>query len=243
MKPFSLRHYLRRHRHQQAPAAEVEINPYGRQLTAADIRAQAHREMVGGLWDEMGLLQLEFLKNQGLQPGEALLDVGCGALRGGIHFIRFLETGRYYGLDINASLIKAGELELKQAGLADKEPHLLVTDKFEARRFGRRFKYALAQSVFTHLPMNHIIRCLVETGRVLETDGRFFATFFEAPVSAHLVEITRPGNFITHYDKDAFHYSMDEFKWMARAASLNVALIGDWQHPRDQKMLSFSRHS
>ena len=41
------------------------------------------------------------------------------ASRGGVHFVRFLEPGRYYGIDKDAELIRAGlEIELPRAGLA-----------------------------------------------------------------------------------------------------------------------------
>ncbi len=45
---------------------------------------------VGGMWDKVGVLQFDFLMKQGLQSHYALLDVGCGSLRGGIHFIKYL---------------------------------------------------------------------------------------------------------------------------------------------------------
>ncbi len=76
------------------------------------------------------------------------------------HFIRYLEPGRYYGVDINASLMAAGQKELERENLLVKRPNLSVNDQFEFSRFGRTFDYAIAVSVFTHLPMNHIIRCL-----------------------------------------------------------------------------------
>ena len=69
-------------------------NVYGRQLTPEEIAAGLHREMVGGMWEEMGRLQLEFLQREGLTPEATLLDVGCGCLRAGVHFVRFLEPGR-----------------------------------------------------------------------------------------------------------------------------------------------------
>src|SRR5574341_885583 len=188
-----------------------EVNPYWRQLTADEIAAGIHREMVGGMWEEIGQLQLEFLKQRGLLPEHTLLDIGCGCLRGGIHFIRYLHSGHYYGLDINSSLIEAGKVELKSARLLDKNPHLLVNDKCEFSRFGANFDFALAASVFTHLFMNHISRCLVEVKKVLKPNGRFYATFFQAPHSAHLSPIVhRPGSVTTNYDSDPFHYSYEE---------------------------------
>jgi hypothetical protein len=52
-----------------------------------------YKSVVGGLWDEIGRLQFNFLVAQGLKPEHYLLDVGCGTFRGGVHFIRYLETG------------------------------------------------------------------------------------------------------------------------------------------------------
>ena len=28
-----------------------------------------------------------------------LIDIGCGALRGGVHFVRHLDPGHYFGMD------------------------------------------------------------------------------------------------------------------------------------------------
>jgi SAM-dependent methyltransferase len=216
------------------------INSYWRQLSADDMTAGRHRDMVGGMWEEIGSLQFDFLKRQGLLPGHRLLDVGCGCLRGGIHFIRYLNTGNYYGLDINPSLLAAGELELAATGLLDKNPVLLVNDKFECSRFGVKFDFALGLSVFTHLFMNHIARCLLEVKKVLQADGRFYATFFQAPSPVCLTPILHhPGEIKTHYDSDPFHYSYEEMLMLAESVGFVIELIDDWQHPRAQKMLCF----
>src|ERR1700682_2262588 len=108
----------------------MEINSYARQLSNAEIDAKEHRDLVGGLWEEIGTLQFEYLKGRGLRPSHRLLDLGCGALRGGLHFIRYLSAGNYYGIDVNASLIEAGKRELIEAGLVDRKPNLLVTEGF-----------------------------------------------------------------------------------------------------------------
>jgi ubiquinone/menaquinone biosynthesis C-methylase UbiE len=217
-----------------------EINQYDQQLTREQIDAGKHRDMVGGMWEEIGRLQFEFLRARGLKPGHRLLDVGCGSLRGGIHAIKYLEIGNYYGLDINPSLIEAGRHELKLAGLSHKNPHLASSDRFELGLFQERFDYALALSVFTHLFANHIIRCLAEVREVMAPEGRFFATFFLAPHSVHLAPIVhQPGGVKTEYDSDPFHYSADEIRGMAKLANLSVEIIGDWNHPRAQQMLMF----
>ena len=50
-------------------------NSYDRRLTVEEIRLGFHRDFVGGMWVELGRLQLEFLKHQGLLPAHSLLDV------------------------------------------------------------------------------------------------------------------------------------------------------------------------
>jgi ubiquinone/menaquinone biosynthesis C-methylase UbiE len=221
-----------------------EINPYWRQLSPEEIARGEHRNKVGGFWEEIGRLQCEFLKRQGLLPEHKFLDIGCGCLRGGIHFIRYLNKANYYGLDINSSLIEAGKMELTSAGLVDKRPNLIVNGFFEFSRFGVKFNFALALSVFTHLFVNHLSRCLIEVKKVLAPDGKFYATFFQAPYSGHLSPILHtPGEVTTKYDSDPFHYSYDEIKVLAENAGLVADLIGEWQHPRSQKMLCFSNRT
>ncbi len=217
-----------------------EINQYYQQLTQEQINAGTHRDMVGGMWEEIGRLQFEFLRARGLKPSHRLLDIGCGSLRGGIHAIKYLEPGNYYGLDINPSLIKAGRHEIRLAGLTQKNPHLAVSDRFELGLFREKFDYLLALSVFTHLFANHIIRCFAEVREVLAPGGRFFATFFLAPHSVHLASIVhQPGGIKTEYDRDPFHYSLDEIGAMAKLADLSAEIIGDWNHPRAQQMVMF----
>ncbi len=218
----------------------MEINSYGRQLSDVQIQAGVHRDLVGGLWDELGVLQFDYLVKRGLKRHHRLLDVGCGALRGGVHFVRYLDAGCYYGMDSNASLVKAGCLELKQAGIESKSPRLLVDDRFEVSRFSTRFDYALALSLFTHLPMNHIVRCLSKVANSLRADGRFFATIFEAPSRAYLESLTHsPGGIVTHYDNDPYHQSIDEMQWLAAASGMRLVESNEWGHPRGQKMLTF----
>src|SRR6478672_1846649 len=119
-----------------------------------------HRSTVRGtadFWDELGRAQLDYLVEQGLQPSHYVLDVGCGPLRAGVHFIRYLEPGHYAGVDKRAdTLERAREVELPRYRVEAKGPLLFVNGAFEFRKRGREFDYAIAQSVFTHLPTNAI---------------------------------------------------------------------------------------
>lgn len=205
------------------------------------IARKAHRNFVGGMWEEIGALQFEFLKHEGLLPHHTLLDVGCGCLRGGLKFIEYLNVGRYCGLDINSSLLKAARVELEQANLTNKFPKLLLDQHFAAERFEEKFDYALAVSLFTHLPLNHIGKCLKQVANVLDKTGAFYATYFEAPEAVFIKDIRhKPGEVLTYYAHDPYHFSFDEISWLANKVGLVTENIGDWGHPRAQKMLKFS---
>ena len=92
----------------------MDYNAYGRQLTDEQILKDQHREFVGSFWDEIGILQFEFLVKNGLKPHHQVLDLGCGALRGGVHIIKYLNKHCYTGLDANSSLLRAAKKELKK---------------------------------------------------------------------------------------------------------------------------------
>jgi hypothetical protein len=51
---------------------------YDKTAIEAEVAAGRHRESVGGLWDEIGELQADFLMSRGLRPHHRLLDIGCG---------------------------------------------------------------------------------------------------------------------------------------------------------------------
>lgn len=199
---------------------------------------------VGELWEEMGRLQFEFLVDEGLRPRHRLLDVGCGSLRGGVRFIEYLNEGRYFGVDGDQRmLVAAREVELPRYGLEGKVPTLERRDDFDFSVFRTRFEFALAQSVFTHLPWNSIQRCLANVGPVLAARGRFYTTFFEDPDGGHRSgPLTHQrGGITTHPDANPYHYEYAVFEELADRLGLRVRYLGDWGHPRDQKMIVFSR--
>lgn len=219
-------------------------NQYWRQLTPEQIAAGDHRAFVGGMWREIGQLQFRFLKGEGLKKHHRLLDVGCGALRGGVHFVRYLDASNYHGLDVNASLLEASKVELEKRDLSDKRPNLLANDAFEVDRFGASFDYVLAVSLFTHLHLDQIARCLARCAEVLKPEGSFFATFFEAPKSLCLAPVQHElGGVVTNYDTDPFHQAFGELEWLAEQAGLSAEYVGEWGHPRGQRMLRFKRAS
>jgi SAM-dependent methyltransferase len=206
-----------------------------------------HRRAIGYVeeWDVHGPRQLEYLTEQGLQPHHTFLDVGCGPLRGGVHFIRYLEAGRYFGVDKNAGVLEtAREVELPRYGLQDKQPTLAVMENFDFASLGRQFDYAWAQSVFTHLPLNNIIRCAMNIERVLVPGGRFYATFYENEQGKfNLDPVYQSPQVTSYFDEDSFHYDYATFEWVCEGTSLEPTYLGGWGNPRNQKVVLFTKRS
>ncbi len=212
---------------------------YARPFTAEQVERGRHRRRAGGLWGRMGKLQLDFMVAHGLRPGARLLDVGCGPLRAGIHFVDYLDPGNYYGIDVNESLLDIGyDIELPPA-LRSKLPreHLRCTDRFDCD-FGISFDFAIAQSLFTHIPLNDIRLCLYRVARVLKVGGSFFATFFEAPPGFPLDGVLGKD---VYSERNPFWYWPGDLEWAASVAPWRFRYIGDWRHPRDQRMAEFVR--
>lgn len=216
----------------------------GRQFSEKQIAAGAHRRFVGGKWESIGRLQRDFVIAQGLKPHMNFLDVGCGSFRAGRLLAEYLEPERYYGIDANESLIKAGwEHELTEDQRQRMtQANLRVTDRFDAD-FGVRFDMALAQSLFTHLSLNFIRLCLFRLSAVMRPGGVFFATYFEQPDDFPLDEIFVPpyGGRRRFHERNIFWYYQGDIAWAANAADWSFEYIGDWGHPRGQVMAAFRR--
>jgi hypothetical protein len=196
------------------------------------IQSLGHREYVGGLWDEMGSLQFEFLRSRGLRPQDILLDIACGSLRLGSKVIPYLERGHYLGVDKEAGLIEAGmKHELSQALLQEKSPELLVSGSFEFSKLTKRPTFAIAQSLFTHLTVELIHSCFRNLRSVIANGGVFYATYFETD--------ERVKNPATSHDHDYFAYTQSEMLDFGEAAGFSGTYIGDWSHPRGQKIVEY----
>lgn len=228
---------------QRIEAEGVQPDYSEREFTAEEIANGVHRRFIGGAFDTHGARQLEFLNGRGLLPEHKLLDIGCGCFRAGRHFIDYLDAGNYYGVDANRPLMQIGydvELSDEQRGRLP-VGNLRATERFDVG-FGIRFDFAIAQSVFTHVSLNHIRLCLYRVAQVLRPGGSFFATFFEQSPSTPVDRIVSPHKarpFFT--EKDIYWYYRADLRWAAEIGPWRVNYIGDWGHPRNQMMMEFVR--
>lgn len=218
---------------------------YDHSKIAQDVAAGRHRSLIGGLWDEIGALQFKFLQAQGLTPQSKLLDIGCGSLRLGVRAVAYLEPGNYWGTDLNESLLAAGyQNEIIPAGLAHKLPrdNLVLDGDFVFSGVPHNFDFAIAQSVFTHLPLNHMRLCLANLGEHIDGPCTFFMTVFVAPdekLSKQFVQL--PGGTTTYPHRDPYHYSPADLRHVIAGLPWTVDYIGDWKHPRNQKIAAFRK--
>ena len=195
------------------------------------LRNLGHRGYVGGRWDEIGRLQFEMMMRYGLQPHHCLLDIACGSLRGGVHFIDYLECGNYLGIDREGSAIRLGiEKELGQAVYEAKKPEFIVSDAFEFGRFSKKPNFSLAQSLFTHLTADEIQLCLERLSQHRAPAHTLLATFFEGDSDRNRSTADYLAN---------FSYSRDEMRAFGERNGWKSTYIGPWDHPRNQMLMKY----
>jgi 2-polyprenyl-3-methyl-5-hydroxy-6-metoxy-1,4-benzoquinol methylase len=122
---------------------------------SAEDRAQnQYREHLGGgneQWERRGRFQVHFLSRMGMTPQHRLIDIGCGPIRAGVHFINYLDPGNYYGIDYNPDFIEiAREISNSQPALAAKQPTLRVIQDFRFEEIGQCFDFVMVFSVIQH---------------------------------------------------------------------------------------------
>lgn len=229
-------------RHVEVEARTTHPDYSGREFTDEEIAGGLHRTMVGGRWDDRRGDQLEFLTSRGMLPEHRLLDVGCGVFRAGRHFIDYLEPAHYFGIDANHALMQTGyDLELSDAQRARLPiENLRNTDRFFGE-FGVEFDYAIANSVFSHISLNHVRLCLYRLAPVMKPGGSFYATFFERKNRFPLDEVSKPTKKGKAYftEKNLFWYYRGDLRWAASFGPWKVRYVGDWGHPANQKMMQF----
>lgn len=223
----------------------MAVNEYEQNFAVRLRDSDAHRTLIGGLWDEMGAHQFAYLVAQGLTPGSRLIDIGCGSLRAGVRFVPYLEPDHYYGIDLVPELLELGyEREIRPLGLAERlsRGNLAATDDFSIPFSDTRFDFALAQSLFSHLPINHLRLCLTRLRPHMAEGGVFFATFFVAPDGLAFDQSFRQppvGEIETHGWKDPYHYWRRDIDFAVRDLAWAFETLEEWDHPRGQQIARF----
>lgn len=114
-----------------------------------------------------------------LQPGETVLDVGCGTGTLAIAATRRVgPAGKVYGIDASPEMITLARRKAAKAGL----DLIFETATVEALPFpDARFDAVLSTLMLHHLPRPVRQRCAHEARRVLRPGGRLLAVDFSTP--------------------------------------------------------------
>jgi 2-polyprenyl-3-methyl-5-hydroxy-6-metoxy-1,4-benzoquinol methylase len=183
-------------------------------------------DAIGGYDSEIGDIQFDFLKSRGLSPENTMLDIGCGALRGGKRFMNHLNSGNYTGMDINENIIETGKEKLDDEFIENNDPNIIVNNDLKFNEFAstKEFDYILAQSVFTHLPAEDIVECFENIDSIMNANSVFYATFSEG---------TDPTSFVN------YGYDSTELVSMAEQHNLDATALppAAYPHPGGQRML------
>jgi SAM-dependent methyltransferase len=130
------------------------------------------------------------LVEEGLQPTDSVIDVGCGVGRIAVPLTQLLTTGSYLGVDIVPSAIDWCSSHITPRHPRFRFEHLdaanatynpggrIPATAVRLPADDGAFDFAVLTSVFTHMLPAEVEHYLVEIARVLKPGGRSFITYF-----------------------------------------------------------------
>ncbi|XP_052193376.1 uncharacterized protein LOC127801901 [Diospyros lotus] len=144
-----------------------------------ELLVEEHHSNYGEPWAG-GRDVFEFLaESSHLTPDAHVLEIGCGTLRVGLHFIRYLNPGNFHCLERDElSLMAAFRYELPSQGLLHKRPLIVKGEDMEFTKFGSgMYNLIYASAVFLHMPDKLVWVGLERLANKLKPhDGRIFVS-------------------------------------------------------------------
>jgi cyclopropane fatty-acyl-phospholipid synthase-like methyltransferase len=164
-------------------------------------KAQYFVGNVGLDYHKVGLLQVELLKMNGLQPDARVLEIGCGCLVAGRPLLQYLKPNRYVGIEPNQWLIDAvleGLPETRHL-FDQKRPVFLHNADFDASALGLKFDFIISHSILSHAAHWQCPQFLQGVKKVLAPSGvalaslRFYDENKRLMADSHSPEWVYPG--------------------------------------------------
>lgn len=198
---------------------ERPVSPYHTPGFYAEALAKGrHRDIVGGRWEETGLIQMQILLAAGLEPQHHFLDIGAGSLRLGCRLIPYLQPNHYWATDLSGALLRRGyDLELADKTRLSPD-HLIEDADFGFPGLPDSITHALAFAVFTHLPLSHLAHGLTQIRRRFPALQWLMFTVFIAPDAGFAKPHRQPDGVVTHPDRAPWHHRLGDVLATARAA-------------------------
>ena len=141
-------------------------------------------------------------------------------------------------LERNRALLDAGlRIELPRVKLPPGDGLFIASETFDLDESPFDFDFAIASSLFMHLPFNSVARCIVSVVARLTPGGSFFATYFDSADPTRFEPVTRASGLVTYADREPFHYSVDLIRTICTAVGATVEPLDDRTHPRGESVL------
>lgn len=212
------------------------VSPYHKPGFYDEALAQGrHRDIVGGRWEETGLVQMQLLLAAGLERHHRLLDIGAGSLRLGCRVVPYLDPGHYWATDLSGALMRRGyDLELADKSRLD--PAQLIEDaSFAFPGVPETIDMAIAFAVFTHLPLSHLQSALPVIRARFPRLQKLLFTVFLVPEDAAPAAFRQPDGVVTHPDRTPYHHLARDVLAACEAAGFTASL-SDPYLPRGQRL-------
>ena len=111
----------------------------------------------GRVFGESGTGMLRRLIALGLKQNHICVDYGCGSLRVGCHVIAHLNSGCYWGLDVNERFLRDGQDLIGRDIIRRKSPNLhLISDEMLAQAHSAGPRFIFSKSVLLHIHPNEL---------------------------------------------------------------------------------------
>lgn len=213
------------------------ISPYHSPGFYAEALAKGrHRDIVGGRWEETGLIQMQILLAAGLEPQHRFLDIGAGSLRLGCRLVPYLQPDHYWATDLSGDLLKRGyEVELADKSRLSPD-HLVEDENFAFPGLPDTITHAMAFAVFTHLPLAHLAHGLRQIRTRFPALEWLMFTVFIAPDHAFAGPHRQPDGVVTHPDRAPWHHRMEDVLATTKAAGFTPAPLPT-ELPRGQVLI------
>lgn len=141
-------------------------------------------------YGEKGRLQLDFVKALGLKTHHRFLEIGCGSGRAAVHFVDFLDEGRYVGLDITGERIRIAWNLIDRRQLRHKRPELICNRDCKLKELeGRTFDFIYGYSVITHMPLKDIRTLFSRLRELMHAHSVGYFTFSAAGAGVKRVSV------------------------------------------------------
>lgn len=213
------------------------ISPYHKPGFYAEALAKGrHRDIVGGRWEETGLIQMQLLLHAGLEPQHHFLDIGAGSLRLGCRLVPYMRPGHYWATDLSGALLRRGyELEIADKSRLSPD-HLIEDANFAFSGLPGTITHALAFAVFTHLPLDHLAHGLTRIHACFPRLDWLMFTVFTVPDDGFARPFRQPDGVVTHPDRAPWHHRLSDVLATARAAGFDPEPL-ETELPRGQLLI------